>query len=328
MQEDESTLVFLQATGMPVGDVEAFGRALQPRPDLLKKGWATPEGFVEAISVPPRKVREGVVSSLSFLSTDRVMRVSIQASYRDNPSLPFGDVGQTQDTVALASGRRVKFRRAFGHYYWWEESGMEFYAAVTRGSSGRGLEPGFESGIGSSQQGENFYPPVEALPDRHLDSVLDLLNRVSLGNDEQWRSLTVGFQASLHAPQLLATNLIGNNTLQTRGSKTVTRTNGKVFNMPRTLCAYALCAPIYRSWDQSALEADLLIDDHWWHFRQIANYDKRTPKYLTSPALERPTTDEAKTDDVYKWWAIDFGTETQAARNENEWALLLRPLPR
>ena len=32
----------------------------------------------------------------------------------------------------------------------------------------------------------------------------------------------------------------------------------------------AVCAPIYRSWNQSALEADLLIDDRWWHFRQIA----------------------------------------------------------
>jgi hypothetical protein len=101
VHEEKPTLVFLQATGMPVGDVQRFGRALRARRDLLKKGWAGPEGFAEAIAVPIRKVREGVVSSLSFLSIDRVTRVSIQASYRDAPSLPFSDVGQAQDTVQL-----------------------------------------------------------------------------------------------------------------------------------------------------------------------------------------------------------------------------------
>ncbi len=324
-----ATLVYLQATGMPAVAVRDFGRALRPRPDLLKKGWATPKGFSEILAVRQRKVNEGVVSSLSFLSTvDGTTRLSIQTRFLDAPSLSFGRVQTPPKIVELASGRKVKFRREWGHYYWWEESGMEFYVAVGRGSSGPGIVSGPGYGIGTSQQGENFFPTVDELPDRHLDGVLDLLNRVSLGDDEQWRSLTAGFQASLHNLQLLGTIKMGNNTIETRGIRTVLENSSETSNTPTALCAYSVCAPIYRSWNQSALEADLLIDDHWWHFRQIANYDKQVPKYLTSPALERMPTDEAKTDRVYKWWGVDFGTKTQAAHNENEWALLLRPLPR
>jgi hypothetical protein len=238
--------------------------------------------------------------------------MTIQTRYAGTPTLPLGDFEEPPETVALSSGREVKFRQGWGSTYWWEEHGMAFSATVSRGTYGVESE--------STQQSEFVYPYVEPLPDRHLDGVLDLLNRVHLGNDEQWRSLTAGYQASLHSLPSLGKAKLGDLEIEPRGNQ--------LTKASKALCAYSVCAPVYRSWDRLALEADLVIDDHWWHFRQIANYDNRTPKFFTSPPIDELPMGEAKFDRVYKWWGIDLGTNATAARNETESQLLLRPLPR
>jgi hypothetical protein len=316
-----ATTVYLQATGMPSRDVRDFGRALRARSDLLKNGWAAPKDFTESMVVPQRTVRIGVQSSLSFRSTvDGTTHITIQTRYADTPALTLSDIDDATETVTLSSGREVKSRRGWSHTYSWEERGIAFDATVSRGTYGVESE--------STQQSEFVYPYVEPLPDRHLDGVLDLLNRVQLGNDEQWRSLTAGYQASLHRLPSLGKAKVGDHEIETRGLRVGQVGKGVVATTPMALCAYSVCAPVYRSWDRLALEADLLINDHWWHFRQIANYDRLIPKYFTSPPADKTPTGEHKFDRVYKWWAIDLGTEAQAARNESEPTLLLRPLPR
>jgi hypothetical protein len=315
------TIVYVEAHGMPSSDVRIFGRSLTARPKLLEKGWATPKGFSEQIAIPKREMYEGIQSSLMFQSTlDGKTRVVVQMHRTGEQTLDIGDL-YPRETVRLPSGRVVTFRREFRHNYSWRESGYEFSVTVLRSD----MET--LGAAGSTQQIRLDFSRLEPLPNRHLDGILDLLDRIRIGNDEQWRSLTAGFQASMHDFQSLSDGTIGGHVIQTRGLRTVIKEKGQVLHTTTTLCAYSVCAPIYQSSGYPAKEADLLIDDHWWHFRQIAKTDKTNPRYFTSPAVDSFKTGEVDFDQTYKWWGIDFGPKTTAARHADEQTLLLRPLP-
>lgn len=318
-----ATVVRLEAWGMPSSDVQSLGRNLRARPNLLAKGWSTPPGFFEQIVLPKRDVLDGHQSSLVFRSTiDGKTRVLLQMRPTYNTTtIDTGDLSDRPEKATLPSGRIVRFSRAYTHNYGWTESGYEFSAIVSRNDRDD------RSAI-SNQQSEYYFSRLEPLPNRHVDGVLDLIDRVRLGTDEQWRSLNAGYQRSLQQLPVLESQQLGGHQIVTR---TLPNTNKGATPTPRTpfaLCAYSVCTPIYGSWDGTALEADLLIDDHWWHFRQIANYDKTVPKYFTSPAVASVKTGEANFDRIYHWWGIDFGTKVTAARNDSESQLLLRPLPR
>ena len=322
VMNQSETVVHVEARGMPSSDVRDLGRSLTARPNLLQNGWSTPEGFTEQITTPPRAVLQGIQSSLIVKSTlDGNTRVLLQMSRATEPSIPTDDLREPPETLTLPSGRAVKFSREFAHNYWWNESGYEFYATVLRTDNEE------RNGGEAIQQTKSFYS-FEPLPDRHLDGVLDLLDRVRFGDSDQWRSLTAGYQASLQRLPSLGAIQIGGHRIEVRTLPKSTDEKPGATRIPHALCAYSVCAPIYREWDGLARGADLLVDDHWWHFRQIAKYDKTIPEYFTSPSVDRFTTGEASVDRVYKWWGIDFGTKATAARNANETSLLLRPLPR
>jgi hypothetical protein len=323
MINQTETVVYLEAYGIPSSDVRDLGRRLTPRPNLLQNGWFTPEGFTEQIVTPRRAVLEGIQSSLTFTSAlDGKTRVIVQMRRAGEPTIEIGDLRDERETVELPNGRAVKFNRGFRHNYWWTESGYEFSATLLRS------EHEDRRGFGSVHQATDTFSLVEPLPDRHLDGVLDLLDRIRLEKSEQWRSLTARYQASLRELVLLDTAKIHGHSIETRGVRVSVPGKGTVSIVPMALCTNSLCSPIYGSSDGLAREADLLIDDHWWHFRQIAKFDKTIPKYFTSPAVDRFETGEANFDSTYKWWGIDFGPKTTAARNANEPNLLLRPLPR
>lgn len=323
MINQTETVVYLEAYGIPSSDVRDLGRRLTARPKLLQNGWLTPEGFTEQIVTPRRTALEGIQSSLTFTSTlDGKTRVIVQMRHASEPTIEIGDLRDERETVGLPNGRAVKFNRGFRHNYWWTESGYEFSATLLRS------EHEDRRGFGSVQQATETYSLVEPLPDRHLDGVFDLLDRIRLEKSEQWRSLTASYQASLRELVLLGTAKIHGHSIETRGVRVSVLGKGIVSTTPMALCTNSLCSPIYGSSDGLAREADLLIDDHWWHFRQIAKFDKLIPKYFTSPAVDRFTTGEANFDSTYKWWGIDFGPKTTAARNANEPYLILRPLPR
>ena len=317
------TLVYLEAYGIPSRDLRDLGRSLSARPKLLENGWSTPEGFTEQITVPPRAVQAGIQSSLIIKSTlDGKTRVMLQMHRAQEAGIATDDLRVSGETLTLPSGRVVKFSRGFTHGYSWTESGYEFSATIFRHDK----EESYGGGV--TQQTKWLYNFIEPLPNRHLDGVLDLLDRVRLGNDEQWRALTAGHQASLQKLPSLGTVQIGGHQIVTRTLPNGGNEKARALRIPYTFCAYSVCTHVYTSWDGLTREADLLIDDHWWHFRQIAKYDKRIPKYFTSPAVESFQTSEASFDRVYKWWGIDLGTKASAARNEAEPTLLLRPLPR
>ncbi len=317
-----ATVVYVEARGMPSSDVRDFGRTLTARADLLQNGWSTPKGFTEQISVPPRSAFEGIQSSLIVRSNlDGKTRVLLQMRRAQEPAVETEDLRGPPETSTLPSGRVVKFGREFAHNYWWMESGYEFRATVLRSDNED------RNGGKATQQTKWFYS-FEPLPNRHVGGVLDLLDRVGLGNDEDWRSLTAGYQAALQQMPSLGALQIAGHTIITRTLPRDGAEQPGVTRTPYALCAYSICAPIYNSADGLAREADLLIDDDWWHFRQIANYDKAIPRYFTSPPFDRFKTGGAKLDRVYKWWGINFGRVTTAARNSEEQTLLLRPLPR
>ena len=323
IMNQQATVVHIEARGMPSSDARDFGRSLKARRDLLRNGWATPDGFTEQIVIQQREALEGIQSSLIIKSNlDGKTRVMLQMRRATKPTVPIADLQDPPERLRLPSGREVKFTREFTHNYGWIESGYEITATVFRNDS--------EEGTGSvtAQQTTWFYNFVEPLPDRHLDGILDLLDRVRLGNDEQWRALTAGYQASLQQLPILGELKIGDLRIVIRTLPNTGDEKPGAIRLPHVLCAYSVCVPVYKNWDGLASEADLLIDDHWWHFRQIANYDKTIPKYFASPPVDNFKTGEAKLDRVYKWWGIDFGTKATAARNANEPRLLLRPLPR
>jgi hypothetical protein len=322
------TFVYLEAHGMPSSDVQAFGRALAPRPNLLQQGWSTSKGFSEQILLPTRRMPTGTQSSLTFISTldnksTLVLRM-YPASGNEDSKIDIGDLYDHPEEVMLPSGREIKFSRDYTHNYWWTESGYDFTATVLRGDT----DDGTTVWVGSQQFFGASYSRLEPLPDSHLDGVLDLLDRVDLGNDQQWQALTAKYQRSLQDLPSIGTVTIGGHRLVTRTSKTTAQTPPNAIRPPFALCTPSACARIYSSWDGLAKEADLLIDGHWWHFRQIANYDKSAPKYFTSPGADTFKTCRANFDRIYSWWGIDFGPKVTAARKESESQLLLRPLPR
>lgn len=314
------TLVYLQALGLPRNEVEVFGRNLTARPNLLQKGWATPNGYTEQIAPPKRSVKFGIQSSLTFTSTlDGQTRVVVNLRPAEKAAIEANDLYDPLPQTTLPSGRIVTFNKEFDHNYWWTESGYRFEATVLRSNDRDG------SRQGATQQSEGFYSTLEALPQRHPEGVLDLLDRFQLGNDEQWLALTAGYQSSLHSLPSLGTVQIGGLNILTRTLPKTGRESPTTLRLPYALCAYSVCAPIY--YNGLAREADLLIDDHWWHFRQIPNYDKTVPTYFTRPPVDSFKTGEAAFDRIYRWWGIDFGTEITAARTANS-EILLRPLPR
>ena len=327
VMNQSETIVYLEARGIPSSDVRNLGRSLTARRNLLENGWSTPKGFTEQIVKPQRVFPAGIQSSLIIKSTlDGNTRVMLQMTVSSEPTIATDDLREPRETITLPSGRVVKFSRVFTHIYSWTESGYEIIATVYRNGNDE------RTGGEATQQTRWFYNFVEPLPNRHLDGILDLLDRVQLGNDEQWRALTAGYQASLQSlPSVGAVELDGH-PIVTRILPKTGKEKADAYPLPYALCAYSVCAPIYQNWSGLNREADLLIDDHWWHFRQIAKYDKRTPKYFTSPSVDSFKTGfrtgEASLDRVYKWWGIDFGTKVTAARNADEPLLLLRPLPR
>jgi hypothetical protein len=322
VMNQSATVVYIEAYGMPSSDVRSLGRSLKARAKLLENGWSTPKGFSEQIVVPQRQASEGIQSLLMFRSTlDGKTRVVVQVRRAGEEALEIGDLHDPRGTASLPSGRVVTFNREFRHNYSWKESSYEFSVTVWRSD----IET--LGSVGSTQQTRNDFSRLEPLPDRHLDGILDLLDRIRLGNDEQWRSLTAGYQASLNRLPSLRIMHIGSNEIETRGIDLRAKGGGRMGTEPTVLCAYSVCAPIYRSSNGTTKEADLLIDDHWWHFRQIAT-DKTVPKYFTSPAVDSFKTGEADFDQTHKWWGIDFGPTVTAARHSEEASLLLRPLPR
>jgi hypothetical protein len=322
------TVVYLEARGMPSSDVQAFGRALTARRNLLEQGWSTPKGFSEQISRPTRRAFFGTQSSLTIVSAlDGKSTLVLQmypADAVDDSKIDNADLYDRPEEVVLPSGRKVSFSRNYTHNYWWTESGYEFRATVLRSD----LNDGTTEGIGSQQFFGASYSRLEPLPDRHLDGMLDLLDRVGLGNDKDWQALTAKYQRSLQDLPSIGTVTIDGHQLVTRTAKTTGKRSTNASRLPYALCTPSICARVYNSWNGLAKEADILIDGHWWHFRQIANYDKTIPKYFTSPDIDTFKTGRANFDRVYSWWGVDFGPKVTAARNESESQPLLRPLPR
>jgi hypothetical protein len=322
------TVVYLEAHGMPSTDVQAFGRALTARRNLLEQGWSTPKGFSEQIALPTRKTLFGTQSSLTIVSTldgkSTLMLQMYPANGLDDAKIDIGDLYDRPEKVALPSGRKVKFSRDYTHNYWWTESGYEFRATVLRSD----LNDGTTAGIGGQQFFGASYSRLEPLPDRHLDGMLDLLDRVGLGNDKDWQALTAKYQRSLQDLPSIGTVTIDGHQLVTRTAKATGKKSSSTYRLPYALCTPSICARIYNNWNGLAREADILIDGHWWHFRQIANYDKTIPKYFTSPVIDTFKTGRANFDRTYSWWGIDFGPNVTAVREESESQLLLRPLPR
>jgi hypothetical protein len=316
------TIVYVEAHGMASSDVRSLGRSLTARAKLLENGWSPPNGFSEQIVAPAREVLEGIQSSLIFTSNvDGNTRVVAHLRRAGGPTIDISDL-YPRESVTLPSGRVVTFSREFVHNYRWDESGYEINVTVLRSSNEVLGDPGM------TQQTAGPYSRLEPLPYKHLDGILDLLDRMRLGTEEQWRSLTERYQAFLNSLPSLEFMNIGGNEIERRRIDMHPKEKGSMRTEPVLLCASSICAPIYRSSDGTAKEADLLIDDHWWHFRQIPKTDETGPKYFTSPAVDSFKTGEAKFDQTHKWWGIDFGRKVTAARNADEATPLLRPLPR
>ncbi len=338
---EQKTFSYMQSTGLRAIDADAFAIALSPRADLAKDGWSSSDARFSETVFHPDLSASGFASTLEFrLKTNHALRVIVGSSKAINPQWLDFYGGPNPQTVKLASGRVLKKTQGLpaSGYEWTDGANSNFAQAGL-------LDPRMDSPAPSRNQGapEAFFR--DPMPSTDLAKVETLLDALQIGNTNRWRELLTQLRPETWAPEFQTSNTssvttddlhaqklsfldrtfldIGPNKIQLAGSVVHGKTVG--------LCTKILCTRIYFDQASSTHSADVIIDEHWWHFENLAT-DEDEPTFRTSPAstgggdvVIYPTA-EAGLDKSYRWWGIDFGTGTQAARRNEQRELFLRPV--
>jgi hypothetical protein len=331
----------MQSSGLSARDADAFAIALKPRMNLAKDGWSSPDArFIETVFHPDVSALDGYGSTLEFwLRSNHALRVIISSSKAiDQQTLDFY-WGPDQQTLKLASGRVLKRTQDNPlPRYQWTEGASSIFA-----QPGLLLDTMTPPPSGNQGAPQPFFggPPKAA----DLVKVETLLDSLRIGSANRWREQLTQLRPETWAPEFQTSKTSSATTDDLRAQKlgVLPRTTltigpnrlelarGAIHGRAVGLCTKILCTRIYRDSEGSTDSADAIIDGHWWHFENLATNEDE-PTFRTSPAsvdggdVTIYPTAEAALDKSYRWWGIDFGTETQAARRNEQRELLLRPV--
>jgi hypothetical protein len=338
---EQKTFTFMQSFGLSAKEADSFANDLRPRTNLAKDGWASPDArFIERVFHPDVSAGSGYGSTLEFwLKSNHALRVIVSSTKAIDPQTLDFYWGPDQQTVKLASGRvlkRTQNNPSFG--YQWTEGANSSFA-----QTGLLLDSIPPPPAGNQGTPQPFFGSPSTASD--LAKAETLLDALKIGNAKLWREQLTQLRPINWAVEVQHSNLSTVTTDDLRAQKlgVLNRTfleispnqlqlvGSVVHGKAVGLCSKTICTRIYRDSEGSTDSADLLIDGHWWHFENLATNEDE-PTFRTSPASTDSgdvtiyPTAEAALDKSYRWWGIDFGTDVQAARRNEQRELLLRPV--
>jgi hypothetical protein len=338
---EQKTFSYMQSDGLTREGADSFAAALTPRANLAKEGWASRDArFIETAFLPDVSSSDRYQSTLEFwLKSNHALRVTVSSSKAVDPQTLDFYWGPNLQTVTLGSGRvlRKTQNNPLPGYQWYEGKNSSFAQTsllldtMTPPPSGtQGVPQAFLGASPSTQD---------------LAKVEGLLDALHIGNVKLWRKQLAELRPINWDAAVQSSNLNAVTTEDLRAQKlgVLNRTSlqidpnqlelmgSAVHGKAVGLCTKILCTRIYRDSESTTDSADLLIDGHWWHFENLATNEDE-PTFRTSPSstgggdvMIFPTA-EAALDKSYRWWGIDFGTEVQAARRNEQRELFLRPI--
>jgi hypothetical protein len=339
---EQKTFSFMQSSGLSAKDADSFVTALTPRTNLAHDGWATPDGrFVETVLHPDVSAGSRYGSTLEFWSkSNHLLRVVIGSSKAASTKWLDFYTGLDRATVRTPSGRLLtKLQSGPRSSYLWTEGANSNFAQVGL------IQDRFTPPPSANQGAPEVYFDELALQTQDLAKAEILLDALRVGTSQQWSQQLTTLRPELWAAkdQASSTGRVSTDDLRAQKLGFLARTpltigpnqlqiaGGKIHGKAVGLCTKTLCTRIYRDSESSTDSADAIINGHWWHFENLATNEDE-PTFRTSPATTGggdvtifPTAD-APLDKFYRWWGIDFGTTTQAARRNEQRELHLRPI--